>query len=233
MKKDSNISKQSNKGLQRFTKPEDEKTIIDRFKTVEDFENFKKEGDAVLFNKVRDRIVDYLNKAINSNSGEQEKYFRKLEKWVKADEQGEESLLSVRRLEWQINSNKIKKHTIESLKNYNRLPTHNELEDLTGLSRTTISKHIKEGTSSEFYKEELMEYKLLTTQVLNHLFKIGTSQSNVKALKVYLDYFKESSGGVKNYIQINNTRIDEVTVNQLPQDARLQIESIINQYQPI
>ena len=75
----------------------------------------------------------------------------------------------------------------------------------------------------------------MTGNVLNALYKIGIRENNIKALKFFLDYVKEPSPTVikeqNNYLQINNTRIDEVTVNQLPDAARLQIETIIKQYQ--
>jgi hypothetical protein len=59
-------------------------------------------------------------------------------------------------------------------------------------------------------------------------------RNDLKAMRTFLDYFKDGPTSIKqqnNYLQFNNTRIDEVTVNELPEEARIQIESIIKQHQ--
>ena len=230
MSKQSNKSKQS---LQKFTE----------LRTKEDFIAFKESSKPEEFDSYKDYIRPLINKALEEDSPDKyhlERYFNCYQLWTEfrwVDYPQE--LVHFKQLRWQINKQRIEHAINMSLKMKNRLPTNNEIMAETGLSRTTIHKHIKEGTGSDYYKEELNSFKLLTGKVLGTLYRIGTEDRNVKALKVFLDY----TGGAattpttikqqNNYLQINNTRIDEVTVNSLPEEARLQIEGIIKQYQTV
>lgn len=222
---ENNMSKQNNKGLQRFTE-------IDKLETVEDFKAIlKKEPQRV--DEILKRVVVNFKEAYTKRE-DIEEHFDKLSNFMEVTEA--DRVVEIRRLQWQTNDIHIKQALQEYIFELNRVPTHNELEQKTGLSRTTISKHIKEGTGAEYFKEDIEKYKLMTTQALNALIKIGLKENNIKALKVYLDYFKDTTGGQSikqqnNYLQINNTRVDELTVNQLPEEARLQIENIVKQYQ--
>lgn len=152
--------------------------------------------------------------------------------------QDPEQLPAIRRLRWQFNKVLIENCLHEYLTRYGRMPQHREIVDSTKLSRVTVLKHMEAGAGAMMHKEEIESHKLLTSKVLGMLYKIGMETGNIKALKVYLDYFREDVTVLpttikqqNNYLQINNTRVDELTVKELPEDARLQIENIINLYQ--
>lgn len=145
-----------------------------------------------------------------------------------------QKLEEVRRTRWQVNRLTIESVIHEYITECNRLPTQNELHSKTGLSRPTISKHLKEGLNSPSMREELESYRIMTPKVLNALYKLGMCRNDTKAMKIFLDYFKEQGPTnireQNNYIQVNNTRIDEVTIEGLPNDAKSEIESIIRRY---
>jgi hypothetical protein len=116
------------------------------------------------------------------------------------------------------------------------VPSVTTIAAATGISRTTVQKHIREGKDSEYYSEQRETLRGLTHSVLSHLFRIGISDGNVKALKVFLDYFKESpasqQGGTQintqnNYIQINGVTISQEQIMKLNSKKLNQIEKLL------
>lgn len=232
-KKLATTSKQSNKGLQTFTD-------FDSLKSREAMLQFKEERPNE-FEKLGQWLVNKLNEGLTATapeSGVVDKFFKRLENYYSIYKP--EILEENRRSQWQINKSRIEKAINSSILNNNRLPSHCEIAEETGLSRVTVGKHLKEGFGSENYKEEIESYKIMTPRILNAMYKMAIEQSNLKAMKIFLDYFKDGNSSTvstikqqNNYLQFNNTRIDEVTVNNLPEEARLQIEGIIKQYQKV
>lgn len=226
-----NISKTSKQGLQRFT-------FFETLETREDYLELKTKNPELL-SEYYSYLVKKINEGITSESPESgiiDKYYKRLELCTEtlSPEKGPE----LRRTRWQVNKTRIENVIHNYILTKNRIPAHCEIEERTGLSRQTISKHIKEGVTSNLYQEELNSFRLMTMNLLGCLYKLGIERKDVRAIKVYLDYFKEPTAGVtpnikqqNNYIQINNTLVDEITVNELPEVARLQIENIIKQYQ--
>jgi len=144
----------------------------------------------------------------------------------------------VRRQDWNIHHQRIigciRNYLIED--NYGQLPSCVTIAQKTKLSRQTVSDHLKEGISNKFYQEGFKHLEYLTGDVLGKLYKMAI-QGNVSAARIFLDSTLKAAQApatnikqLNNYIQINNTRIDEVTVNELPEAARIEIENIIMQY---
>lgn len=216
-------SKHNNISLQRFTNNTES---IETLRQL--YQSSPKEFTNVFY-----EILAEVNKCIageNKKIGDTEKYFNLLHSFIEVIVP--EELENNRRLQYQVNKMKIEEAIHKSIINNNRLPLQYEIELTTKLSRTTIAKHIKAGTGAEYYKEDSEVLKLLSHNVLKALYRIGMSQNNVKALKVFLDYVGNTTSRYQNnFIQINNTRIDEVIINQLPEEERLKVENIFKRYQ--
>jgi len=216
-----NLGKQSNKGLQRFT-------VFEGITTKEDFINFislKPENAGLMELWIVKRLNEELEK-----SGEIDKFWRKYE--ILTELSKKENLPDIRRERYQANKILIERAIKTGLTKHGAIPSQAQISKETGLSRVTINNHIKEGVLSPYYQEELEVLKLLSTDVLSLLYRIGVENRDVKALKVFLEYTRNSSPSLEikqqnNYIQINNTRIDEATIKQLPDETRLQIERLI------
>ena len=225
------MSTQDNIGLQKFTD-------FEALKTKEDFIQLLEEAPQE-FDNVAQWVIKRLNEELNSGdpgSAQVDKYYNRFERLVEVKDP--ESLPEIRRDRWRVNQRKIEAKLHNFLFDEHRLPTNEELSSKTGLSRVTINKHLKEGAGASIFKEDMEVYRLLTSKAITKLYRIGIENNDVKALKVFLDYFKDSSPTPtirtqNNYIQVNETRIDELTVNLLPDEARLQIETIIKQYQTL
>ena len=142
----------------------------------------------------------------------------------------------LRRQDWENNHSRIQAAIYNYVVNNNSIPTATNLADNTGLSRQTIHEHLKEGVANEFYQERLQAWQSLTDNIFKILYRQAINGS-VQASKVLLDNIQRSTQPApvnnirqqNNFIQINNTKIDEVTIEALPASARSAIEQIIKQ----
>jgi hypothetical protein len=104
----------------------------------------------------------------------------------------------------------------------------------------SVFHHLEAGLAGGFMQEHLKMYESLTVDVLQLLY-MQALEGSPAAAKIYIDsvlkisQLNQAPGTTirqqNNYVQVNNTRIDEMTINQLPDTAREQIEAIINQYE--
>jgi hypothetical protein len=224
------MSKQNNKGLQRFTD-------FDSLRTVEEFTELSildNDKFLELFVWLQDKLNEALKKE-KPEDGEIDRYFTRLEKILpiaypdRSPEDKAEVMVNLKRDRWYVNDNLIKEYINSELTKNRGLPTNTQISTATGLSRVTIDKHLKENGASIQKAEELDKFKLLNSIAISRLYKIGMTENNTKALKMFIDYTGEPKKTVinNNYIQINNTRIDSLLIDQLPDETRNQIEALI------
>ena len=212
--------KKENNGLQKFTN-------FDNLKTVENFKEFK-ETYPYKFDNLIEWLSDKLNNAIKENK-DIDFYFNRIENAFSLLDN--ESITKVKRERWRLNEAKIKNCIHNELINKGQIPSVGEISDQTGLSRVTVSKHLTETQLSEFKNEQRETFKILSTNVLQRIYKIGMETNDIKALKLF---FQLTGGNIQletvvnnNYILINNTKIDNTIINQLPIESRETIEQII------
>lgn len=205
----------------------------------------KKQGLQKLsdFRKVRD------NEDYNELSSEDKKSFKSylIKKITKA--RGTENKLKVmefaasiipddsddlRNQVWEINHQIIVGFIHNFIRENNRMPTKTEISSEVKLSRQTITKHIKEFEKSEFAEEQMRKFKLLKPQIMTSLYRIGVDYGNVKALKVLLDVIDRSGCNQtyieNNFIQINNFILDQKQIENLSEEERRGILSIIQRH---
>lgn len=110
-----------------------------------------------------------------------------------------------------------------------RVPTVLEIANNTGLSRTTVHKHLIESDYTVINKIESKEViSKLRDKVLSVIYSIGMQYNDIKTLSKFVELTTEKEPkNVKNYIQINNTKIDNHFIENLPPEAQRQIEEII------
>jgi len=230
------MSKQSNKGLQRFTD-------FEQLKTVEDFKELQKTDNKKfleLFNWLQDKINENI-KNENSEEREIDKYFNRVEMLLPildSDKTEEDKQLrsgNLKRERWYLNDSLIKRCIDTNVMKNGVLPTNTAICRETGLSRVTIDKHLKENSQSLYKEEELEKFKVLNNLAITRIYKIGMSNNDPKALKMFIDLTGEPKKTVinNNYIQINNTRIDSLLIDQLPIETKNQIEALILNNRPI
>ena len=121
----------------------------------------------------------------------------------------------------------------DSFKRYGRMPGNSQIAHVTGLSRVTVSKHIKELEASENFKDRVKEYQFAKTNIVQSVIKAAVN-GDMRAAKLYLSTVDKLPSQQNNTTIINQQnnfiQMDGVTVNftQLPIDKQLQIKEIIS-----
>lgn len=222
--------------------PKDEKSLqpVREFIDSEEVLKLTKEEIDKLPHKDKQRLLYSLIKLIDKEEKEgyhtrandlRELIYYLIEKHLKGIQGGVEDY---KRQDWEINHSKIFTFIHNYTINNNGFPHINKIAEEVGLSRQTIHEHLKAGISHKFYQEKLKIWEALTDSIYKNLY-VASINGSVQASKVLLDniYRDKQPQTIKqqnNYIQINNTKIDELTIAELPDVAKEKIVEIVNQY---
>lgn len=213
--------KATQKGLQKFTfKQKLERVLNQEIITYEDIKDFD--------SNQRKIFIEELEKIRKSATSETiGAIYLKIETFFDQD---------TRNKIWEGNHYHLTQLIHKHLNDHNMMPTKDWLEKESRLSRPTIDKHLKDLASESYYKEYLTNIKVMTPKVISTLLNSALN-GDVKASKLFLEitgqlnreqanptYIKNQN----NYLQINNTRLTEEAIKNLPQEKLLQIEELIN-----
>jgi len=212
-------------------------TDYSNLKTLEKFQELF-DKDPAEHEKCLTWIQSELNKALSIEKPKDtttiDKYFNRGEMAISVKgyyvpeivEQRKEDFKNQR---WTANEQLIVRTLHSFTKDHSRTPTVLEIAEKTGLSRTTVHKHLVESDLTITHKQESKEVLAkLRDKALGIIYSIGVRNSDVKALSRYVELTTEKEPkNVKNYIQINNTKIDNHFLENLPAEAQRQIEEII------
>jgi hypothetical protein len=133
---------------------------------------------------------------------------------------------------WNSNHIKILWAIHEQTNKYNRFPTRQELSDATGISRTTIGKHLKQYYGSQQYHERQEEFSLMREKVLAKAFNLSML-GDTKAMRVFLEAtsqlkpLSQIRNQQNNIIQINGVTITEDQLSELPPDKQVLIQEML------
>jgi len=215
------------KGLQKFTE-------FDKVKTLEDFKKLQETAPEKLKEVqswLQEKLTELINREPPPTHCEIDMYYIRLFECLEARGESEYLIGLYKRDRWYLNEGLIKQYIHNTLVTKRYLPTNTEISNKTGLSRVTVNKHIKGNSLSEYKAEDRDKYRILNGTALNQLYYLAFQNGDVKALKMFIDLTKETAEGCgsvnTNYIQINNTRIDNVLIGKLPTETRQKIETLI------
>lgn len=222
--------KKNNKSLQKIT---DYSTI----KTLEQFQELF-DKDPAEYNECLAWLQSELNKALAIEKPKDtttiDKYFDLAEKAIFVNGYYVPDKIEARKEDfknqrWTANEQLIFRTLHSFTKDHFRMPTVLEIAEKTGLSRTTVHKHLVESDYTTTYKKDSKEVlSKLREKALGIIYAIGVQNGDVKALARFIELTTEKEPkNVKNYIQINNTKIDNFVIENLPPEAQMQIEEII------
>lgn len=135
---------------------------------------------------------------------------------------------------WESNHNDITYAITKLIKEYGRMPSKNLIAEETKLSRQTVHKHIKNFSTNALYKYEIEQFKFMSSKVLASLLKYAVN-GDVRACKVYLDMVGFKTEAIEqstintqnNFIQINNTILNQENLAKLNQNQIIEIENIL------
>lgn len=210
----------NSKGLQRLT--ESEKKIQNIFSlekvTQKDIEDFTTEE--------MDQFNEALGKKMNGLQGAAYGEFY---------DQFEEVLLTGTKNQlWEFNHQTIMWAISTLTKETCNFPPVNLIAVKTGLSRTTIYKHINSFKEHRSYKGQKQAVELMADKILWQMYSLA-NDGDVKAARLFLEVAGKlgKSGGLQpvqnqnNYIQINNTVVNQQVLQQLSTEQLNTIEGIL------
>ena len=179
-------------------------------------------------------FLDAMNSAYRSNDGnEVDKATEDLYKFLETIMPKDDSFyIKMKNHTWQKNHMLVLANISELMQTINRMPSNTEIARAAGLSEETVYKHLKGMGESELYKGEEDKFKLMKNAVLTTVYNKGL-QGDVRACKVYLDYFQSnniapvSMPAPTNFIQINNLKITPDELQKLPPATLQKIETLI------
>ncbi len=204
------------------------KNLIDRT----DPENLKK------VEEIRTRVTE-LNNAINEAYANKRTY--EIDRAVEAFftyldsiniSKDNDFYVQMRNYTWQKNHVNIIASISKLMQEYNRMPTTTEISSECGLSEETIYKHLREFKEHDLAIHETEKYKFMVDRVLAKVLNL-CEKGDIKACKVYLDYFKptneiqQSNYHQNNFIQFNSLKLSFEDLSNLPNDVKSKMEKII------
>jgi len=137
---------------------------------------------------------------------------------------------------WEYNHNRITAAISNLMQEYGRMPSKTELASHTGLSRSTIHKHLKDYASHPQYMEQVEQFRFLTSKVLAKVFQFAVN-GDIQAAKLYFSMVGSMNNGAaqnntliqnqNNYIQINGTVLSQESIKSLNPDQLNTIETIL------
>jgi DNA-binding phage protein len=182
------------------------------------------------------KYLDYLTNIINGGEAtpdEREKAIKLLTKSLEAKgHKGQAD--EIRRQDYEDNSSAIKGHLHNwALKNKS-FPSIAEIAKETGLSRTTIYKHLNSNKLKEANRDgNKGTIETLRAVALEKLFKLGIQKDDTKALGMFLRLTEDKKEATppkvvnNNYLIINKAIISQERIEALPDEAIEEIKNII------
>lgn len=133
---------------------------------------------------------------------------------------------------WEVEQVSIENAIDALTREKNRCAARLEMAEKTGLSATTIDKHIGEYAQSPYHKKRQDELGLMRERLLSRCYLLGTG-GDMKAARLFLEAtaYPGTKASVhnqqNNFIQVNNLTITEEQINQLPEDKQQQMKDIL------
>lgn len=139
---------------------------------------------------------------------------------------------SVKNQIWERNHNTITATISNLMQEYGRMPTASEIAKESGISRQTITKHLREYGNNTLYLEKKEQFRFMTDKVLAKVFQFAVN-GDIGAAKLYFNVMGCLNAGSgktiqnNNFIQINNTILKQETIEQLEPEQIKEIEAIV------
>jgi hypothetical protein len=210
------------KGLQKLTDSQRKvlKTLDRPRVTKADIKSFSKKDMQSLDTAVNDRLDTLRDEALD-------RFIEKVSDIITPESKN---------IIWENNHRSIVIQISEFIDLTGRMPTMFELSDRTGLSRQTLSKHLKEYRDHPQYLVYLEQFRFMGQRVLSKMFKLAVN-GDVRAGRLYLEMVggimtgSGKKGGQTNYIQINNTILTQENIQSLPKSQLERIEDVLREFQ--
>lgn len=133
---------------------------------------------------------------------------------------------------YEMNHSLISGHIHNYIVERNGFPTIHHIAEQTGLSRTTVYRHLDDGLKTKYNALTKGKLEIMATSAMEKLYLIGVQDNNAGALKTFIElsgaFTKPPTANINNYIQINNLKISKEEFDKLPEETISQIEKLVS-----
>lgn len=137
---------------------------------------------------------------------------------------------------WENNHNQITWAISSLMQDYGRMPNKSEIATKTGLSRTTIHKHLEDYSNHAQFLVQKEQFRFMSSKVLAKVFQFAVN-GDIGAAKLYFNVVGNLSDTVNpantliqnqnNYIQVNKTVLSQESLKNLKPHQLDTIENIL------
>jgi hypothetical protein len=189
----------------------------------------KRDADALSPEESKE-LFDIITRLFNELTGEDKDEFEfKIEPLLQPE---------TKRQVWEQNHLKIVLAIQQNIQKYGTMPTRTQLAEETGISRKSIQHHVKEYEKNTNYADQQQQHKFMGSQLLSIVLKKAMG-GDMGAAKLYFSMISPKAEtpvtgkrtlvqNQNNYIQVNNTVLNQEKLNQLTPAQLTAIEGIIN-----
>jgi hypothetical protein len=140
---------------------------------------------------------------------------------------------------WEANHSMILSTIAGFVRQYGLIPSAARIARQTGISRKTVTKHLKEYKQGRQEEEQQAQHSIMKDAVIGRILSQALD-GDLKAAKLYLSTFSEAGASENNsqphsnivnqqnnFLQINGVVVSQETLKQLPPEQMQQLESIL------
>jgi hypothetical protein len=166
-------------------------------------------------------LTQKFNYQYNELQGdERERYYRKMEQVISID---------TRSQIWEYNHQQITNAMAEYMEANGVMPTRTQLANITGLSRQTIHKHLRDYSTHPQYKAQLEQFRFMAHKVLAAVCNKALAGDMQAAKLLFTLTGIMPTQQVNPTVQINDTQLSQETVELLSPEQKVAIEMIVKQ----
>jgi hypothetical protein len=136
---------------------------------------------------------------------------------------------------WYRTHNTILSTIARLMQDYGRMPAPYEIAHEAQLSSNSVEKHLSEYAKNKKHADTKDRFEFMTSKVLARVFKYAVN-GDMRAAKLYFDVVGNlgTNGSSivntqNNYIQINQFKLSQETVQQLTPEQLEQVEIVLKQ----
>lgn len=213
--------KAKKQGLQKFTESEI------KINALLELEQITEKDKDILTDAEKIQFGEVVTKKLNGLKGQERDELLKKVELITTE--------STKNQLWENNHIQITSAISKLMQDFGCMPTKSHLATETGLSRQTITKHIKEYQAHPQYLLEMEQFRFMGSKVLAKVFKFAVN-GDIRAARLYLEMIGMNNGQPlnatliqqqNNYIQINRTVLSQDNIKQLTPEQLEQIEQVI------
>lgn len=221
------MKKKKEKSLKKLT--------IDEVSNKKQFIRYLEENKALKLSELGKILEDQLNKSY-ANKLQKDHLYNQLVNYLfdlEKSEENDENRMQFNNGTYERNHQAITSFIHNHVLETKRFPTVADISEDTGLSRTTVYDHLNKGVRHEHSMGVVKSIEYMKVKAMQKLYQIGVQNDDPRALRSFIQLsdkgFIQGNTTINNYIQVNNLKLSQEELKQLPEESLNQIQQIIQE----